>query len=141
MLLVPLLQVIAAILATDMAHHFEMCSQLARRAAKWIANGRSPPDADGREYDPYVATAFPSTPLFRFGAGLSYTTFNYTALALSPAPAVSALPGGGTRVALSLEFQFKNRLPGLLATPLFREAGERMVAAFCQRAAQLRGRP
>jgi beta-glucosidase len=69
---------------------------LARRVGKWIANGRSQPDpTDGREYDPYVATAYPSTPLFRFGAGLSYTTFEYRALALSPAPSIASLPGGG----------------------------------------------
>lgn len=69
---------------------------LAKRVGKWIANGRSAPDAtDGREYDPYVASAFPSTPLFRFGAGLSYTTFEYRSLALSPAPSIASLPGGG----------------------------------------------
>ena len=70
---------------------------LARRIGKWLANARSAPDAtDGREYDPYVASAFASTPLFRFGSGLSYTAFNYSALTLSPAPAVAALPSGGT---------------------------------------------
>jgi len=69
---------------------------LAKRVGKWLANGRSSPDpTDGREYDNYIATAYPSTPLFRFGAGLSYTTFEYRALALSPAPAIAALPGGG----------------------------------------------
>ncbi len=30
------------------------------------------------------------------GHGLSYTTFNYTAISLSPAPPISSLPGGGT---------------------------------------------
>jgi beta-glucosidase len=70
---------------------------VARRVAKWLANNRSPADpTDGRVYDPYVASAFPSTPLFRFGSGLSYTSFNYTSLGLSPAPAVASLPGGGT---------------------------------------------
>jgi len=56
---------------------------LARRVGKWLANGRSQPDPDGREYDPYIATAYPSTPLFRFGHGLSYTTFQYQALNVS----------------------------------------------------------
>jgi hypothetical protein len=40
---------------------------LARRRAKWVANQRSTPDpTDGRVYDPYVATAYSSLPLFRF---------------------------------------------------------------------------
>lgn len=69
---------------------------LAKRVGKWIANNRSVPDpTDGREYDAYIATAFPSTPLFRFGAGLSYTTFEYRALELSAAPSIVSLPGGG----------------------------------------------
>ena len=41
---------------------------LQRRVAKWVANERSDPDpTDGRVYDAYIATDFPSTPLFRFG--------------------------------------------------------------------------
>ena len=43
---------------------------------KWIANGRSQADPDGRIYDPYVDG--PSTPLFYFGYGLSYGTFKYS---------------------------------------------------------------
>lgn len=43
---------------------------------KWIANGRSKADPDGRIYDPYVDG--PSTPLFNFGFGLSHGTFNYS---------------------------------------------------------------
>lgn len=69
---------------------------LARRVAKWIANSRSAPDADGREYDPYVATAFSSLPLYRFGHGLSYTTFNYESFTVDGVAPVSSLPGGGT---------------------------------------------
>lgn len=69
---------------------------LAKRVGKWLANSRSQPDpTSDREYDPYIATAFPSTPLFRFGAGLSYTTWEYRALALSAAPSIASLPGGG----------------------------------------------
>lgn len=69
---------------------------LARRVAKWLSNNRSAADpTDGREYDPYIATAFPSTPLFRFGTGLSYTTFAYKSLSLSTPLPISSLPGGG----------------------------------------------
>jgi beta-glucosidase len=54
---------------------------LARRVAKWVANGRSAADpTDGRVYDPYVSSIYGSQsglPLFRFGHGLSYTTFKY----------------------------------------------------------------
>jgi beta-glucosidase len=41
---------------------------------KWLANGRGETvDPDGRRYDPYVDG--PATPLFHFGDGLSYTTY------------------------------------------------------------------
>lgn len=69
---------------------------LQKRVAKWLANNRSAADpTDGREYDPYIATAFPSTPLFRFGTGLSYTSFAYKTLSLSAPLPISSLPGGG----------------------------------------------
>ena len=83
------------------------------RVGKWVANSRSPPDPDGRVYDPYNthAGAHPTVrmvsfaggkdlsdelgaggsteaePLFRFGDGLSYTNFSYanvTVSALNP---------------------------------------------------------
>ena len=38
---------------------------------KWVANNRGCTDPDGRCYDPYVSSAFLSTPLFYFGYGLS----------------------------------------------------------------------
>jgi beta-glucosidase len=69
---------------------------LQRRVAKWVANTRSAADLDGREYDPYVATAFSSLPLFRFGHGLSYTTYVYKSITVDGVAPVSGLPGGGT---------------------------------------------
>ena len=70
---------------------------LQRRVAKWVANGRSAADpSDGREYDAYVATAFPSTPLFRFGHGLSYTAYSYSSILVAVAAHPRALPFGGT---------------------------------------------
>ena len=53
--------------------------------AKWVANARSPADpTDGRIYDGYVSSAYPSSyPLFRFGHGLSYTTYNYSRIAVT----------------------------------------------------------
>jgi len=69
---------------------------LARKVAKWLANGRSVPDpTDGRMYDPYISTNFSSLPLFRFGHGLSYTTFTYSSLTITGAQPVNSLPGGG----------------------------------------------
>ena len=35
---------------------------------------------DGRIYDPYTEDPYSPTPLFEFGHGLSYTTFNYSNL-------------------------------------------------------------
>jgi hypothetical protein len=56
----------------------------ARIAGKWLMNSRGPPDpTDGREYAPYVSTAYSSQPLFRLGHGLSYTTFGYTGLSVT----------------------------------------------------------
>ena len=75
------------------------------RVGKWAANHRGPMDPDGRYYDPYNthAGAHPTdaaatildkdltrkpqpseaAPLFRFGTGLSYTTFNFSDLTVS----------------------------------------------------------
>ena len=70
---------------------------LARRVAKWVANARGTPDAtDGRVYDPYVGSTYSSLPLFRFGHGLSYTSFTYTLLTIDGVGPISTLPGGGT---------------------------------------------
>ena len=69
---------------------------LQRRVAKWVANTRSAPDADGRVYDPYIATQFSSLPLFRFGHGLSYTTWSYKSITVDGVGPISGLPGGGT---------------------------------------------
>lgn len=72
---------------------------LAEVRGKWIANNRQPADADGRHYDGYQdAGALSGSPLFYFGHGLSYTTYEYESLAVS----VSPLEGGvasGTVVA------------------------------------------
>jgi hypothetical protein len=66
---------------------------LQRRVAKWVANARGPPDAtDGRVYDPYTSSSYASSqPLFRFGHGLSYTAYNYTAIAVAVLQHAAAL--------------------------------------------------
>jgi beta-glucosidase len=70
---------------------------LQRRVAKWVANQRSAPDADGRVYDPYVDSGYAtSLPLFRFGHGESYTTYVYESMTVDGLSPVSRLPGGGT---------------------------------------------
>lgn len=53
-------------------------------AGKWISNNRGPQDGDGRRYDPYSASNYDPTPLFRFGFGLSYTTFSLSGLVVKP---------------------------------------------------------
>ena len=54
---------------------------LQRVRGKWVANNKGcDSDEDGRCYDPYVNDGFPSTPLFYFGAGMSYTSYEYTSI-------------------------------------------------------------
>ena len=51
---------------------------------KWVSNHRSKPDLDGRMYDSYVFDSFgEAKPMFYFGHGLSYTTFNISSLSVS----------------------------------------------------------
>jgi beta-glucosidase len=48
---------------------------------KWISNKRGSMDEDGRRYNNYVSSSSPDpTPLFYFGYGLSYTTFQYESM-------------------------------------------------------------
>ncbi len=49
-------------------------------------------------------------------------------------------PGGGTRIALDLEFEFKSRLIGLALGPLFNQLANSLVDAFVRRAHQVYGR-
>jgi hypothetical protein len=58
------------------------------RVGKWVANQRSDPDPDGREYDPYRDG--PATPLFHFGEGLSYTAFAMSNLSVATTVAAAA---------------------------------------------------
>jgi hypothetical protein len=69
---------------------------LARRVGKWLANNRSAVDAtDGRGYDPYVQSAYPQTPLFRMGSGLSFTEFSYSGFSVNVLAHPRDLPRGG----------------------------------------------
>jgi ribosome-associated toxin RatA of RatAB toxin-antitoxin module len=43
----------------------------------------------------------------------------------------------GSKIALNLEFEFSNRLVGLLIGPVFTQIANTLVDAFCQRAHQL----
>ena len=63
---------------------------LQQRVGKWLMNNRSKPEPDGRVYDPYSGDGTSSgvgsrsgTPLFHFGHGLSYTSFEMSNLRLS----------------------------------------------------------
>jgi beta-glucosidase len=56
---------------------------------KWVSNNRGKADADGRHYDNYVSD-FDPTPLFYFGYGLSYSTFEYSGLTVSVLPALAS---------------------------------------------------
>ena len=56
---------------------------LQRVRGKWISNRKGALDTDGRRYDAYTVSNFDPTPLFRFGFGLSYTTFELQALQVS----------------------------------------------------------
>ena len=56
---------------------------LQRVAGKWVSNARGTIDPDGRRYDAYSTSNFDPTPLFRFGFGLSYTTFTLAQLAVN----------------------------------------------------------
>ena len=68
-------------------------------ASPWLQerNGdwRGAVGAEGRGYPGYCCgAANPSTPLFEFGAGLSYTSFSLSGLALAPRPANASSPLG-----------------------------------------------
>ena len=50
---------------------------------KWVANARGKSDPyDGRVYDNYAYDVNDPTPLFYFGFGMSYTTFNFTKIVI-----------------------------------------------------------
>eukprot|EP00980_Cylindrotheca_fusiformis_P029370 scaffold23456_cov144-Cylindrotheca_fusiformis.AAC.4 len=54
---------------------------------KWISNNRGTMDEDGRRYDNYVSSASAdASPLFYFGYGLSYSTFQYESFAILAPP-------------------------------------------------------
>lgn len=46
-------------------------------------------------------------------------------------------PEQGSKIELNLEFEFSNRLVGLLIGPIFTQIANTLVDAFCQRAHQL----
>ena len=52
-----------------------------RIRGKWVSNSRGPTKS-GRNFDPYVNDGWLSTPLFDFGFGLSYTTYEYVSMTL-----------------------------------------------------------
>ena len=73
---------------------------------KWVANARGVADPDGRRYDAYEYDINDPTPLFRFGEGLSYTTFEFTAITVEPAS--SRCRSGGQSVIAHVHFTLAN---------------------------------
>lgn len=59
---------------------------LQRVRGKWVANRKGCDyDDDGRCYDPYVNDGFLPTPLFYFGSGLSFTSYEYVSIKVDSA--------------------------------------------------------
>ena len=87
---------------------------------KWVANHRSAADPDGREYDPY--NDGPATPLFHFGHGLTYTTFNMSHLRVAAVAGAAARVPSGEEVALRVEVEVANT---------GRRAGTEVVQLYC----------
>jgi hypothetical protein len=71
---------------------------------KWVSNKRGCTDADGRCYDPYNDDHLSpgdhfsgaATPLFRFGEGLSYTSFAIGGFSVAAQPGNAAVPAVAT---------------------------------------------
>jgi len=84
------------------------------RVGKWVANHRSDPDPDGRVYDDYQDEA--GSPLFHFGHGLSYTSFNMSALEISKVPSIgkrcSTTPQATPSIAIQLTLTNTGQLFG-----------------------------
>ena len=78
------------------------------RVGKWVANHRSAPDPDGRVYDPYNDE--PSTPLFHFGHGLSYTSFAMSGLNVTQARAT--LEGAAAALTVTLDVRNSGSVAG-----------------------------
>lgn len=64
---------------------------LQRVRGKWVSNSKGCDyDTDGRCYDAYASSGFAPTPLFYFGAGLSYTSYTYSGLTVAPSADVQS---------------------------------------------------
>jgi beta-glucosidase len=70
------------------------------RNGKWLQNAVGTIDPDGRRYDVYRDDVNAPTPLYRFGFGLSFTSFALSALDVQGnGPGCAASAGGGEVVA------------------------------------------
>ena len=78
------------------------------RNGKWLQNTRGVLDVDGRRYDNYVGDVNEPTPLYRFGSGLSYTSFSLSSLNVAAKGPGCVSGASGGEVVATVRFNVAN---------------------------------